>query len=115
MVSRQAYSRGMVWRNDHDRLDERRRRTHQAIVQKIDADPSLLAVPGKNIERWVRWSGYVPAVYAEWRGLLDRPWQEIRTILLSTDETAVRLRQSTPFVGILSQAERRAIYEQVGD
>ena len=38
------------WDNDHDRLDEIRRQCHIAIVAKIDADPTLLAVP-KFVER----------------------------------------------------------------
>ena len=105
----------MKWQNDHDRLDERRRQTHLAIVRKIDEDPSLLGVPSWNIERWVRWSGYLPAAYAEWLAILEQPWPDVRAILLATDEDATRLRQSTPFVGIVSRDERRAIYEQVGD
>ena len=105
----------MKWQNDHDRLDERRRRTHVAIVRKIDDDPSLLGVASRNIERWVRWSGYLPAAYAEWLTILEQPWSTVRTLLLATDEDAKRLRQSTPFVGILSKDERRSIYEQVGD
>lgn len=105
----------MKWQNDHDRLDERRRRTHVEIVRKIDEDPSLLRVPLTNIERWTRWSGYRPAAYAEWLAILEQPWSTIRAVLLATDEDATRLRQNTPFVGILSKDERRAIYEQVGD
>lgn len=102
------------WANPHDRLDEIRRRTHIAIATKIDADPSLLEVPRGNIRRWAGRMGRVPAAYAEWLRALDRPWPEIRHILVSSDENSVRMRQSTPFSGILSQQERLAIRGTVG-
>ena len=97
------------WDNDHDRLDEIRRQCHIAIAAKIDADPTLLAVPKRNIRRWAEQAGGTPPALAEWLGVIERPWPEIRRILVSSDENAIRLRQSTPFAGILSQRERYEI------
>ena len=101
------------WANDHDRLDEIRRRTHLAIAAKIDADPTLLDVPGRNIQRWTRHFGYLHPAYAEWLRILECPWSEVRKLLVADDEKSKRLRQSTPFVGVLSPWERRTIHESV--
>lgn len=98
-----------AWANDHDRLDEIRRQCHIAIAAKIDADPTLLAVPKQNIQRWAEQTGKTPPALAEWLDVLDRPWPDIRVILVSPEENATRLRQSTPFTGILSQRERYVI------
>ena len=101
------------WANDHDRLDEIRRRTHLAIATKIDVDPALLDVPGRNIQRWTRLLGYLHPAYAEWLSILESPWSEVRKLLVANDEKSKRLRQSTPFVGALSPWERRTIHESV--
>ena len=103
---------GPPWANPHDRLDEIRRRTHIAIAAKIDAD--LVEVPRRNIRRWAEQMGRMPCAYGEWLEALDRPWPEIRRILVSSDENSVQMRQSTPFSGILSQRERLAIRGTVG-
>jgi len=42
--------------------------------------------------------------------ILQRPWPEIRNILLNESEEGTRLRQSDPFCGILTPAERWEIY-----
>ena len=110
---RMAYE-GPPWANPHDRLDEIRRQSHMAIAAKIDADIALLEVSRKNIRRWAGQMGRMPAAYAEWLEVLERPWPEIRHILVSPDENSVRMRQSTPFSGILSQRERLTIRGTVG-
>lgn len=104
----------MRWANDHDRLDEMRRRTHVVIVAKIDADRALLSVSRANIKRWTEYQGYTPPAVAEWLEILDTyDWPRLRELLLATDQDAVRLRQRTPFVGILTLAERDAIRSAV--
>ena len=72
-----------AWSNDHDRLDEIWRRTHLAIVAKIDADPALLGLPQRNIQRWTELWGYLHPAYAEWLGILELPWPQVRHLLVS--------------------------------
>ena len=106
--------RHSAWDNDHDRLDEMRRRTHVAIAELIDADETLLEVPVANIRRWARDIGYMRPVDAEWLELLNEStWAEVRAVLTGTDEEPVRLRQSSPFAGILPQRERLRIHRAV--
>jgi len=44
--------------------------------------------------------------------ILQRPWPEIRSIRLDDSEEGTRLRQSDPFCGILTAAERWEIYRE---
>lgn len=84
---------------------------HAVIAQKIERDPKLLDVPRNNLKRWsARWENEVPAWYGEWRGIMNRPWAEIAAIITEPSEEGARLRQSSPFAGILSAAERKRIY-----
>ena len=94
----------------HALLDARRLATHREIAKRIDADPALLGKALGNIERWSRQMGRTPPALAEWQGLLRTlPWERIRPLLVQDDEESRRLRQSSPFVGILTQRERMEI------
>ena len=98
----------------HALLDARRLATHREIAKRIDADPSLLGKALGNIERWSRQMGRTPPALAEWQGLLRTlPWERIRPYLVQDDEESRRLRQSSPFVGILTQRERMEIRRAV--
>ena len=79
------------------------------IVARIDADPEHrgLAHAREVCRRWVE-GGNVPA--REWMRILDRPWEEIRAVLLDESDEGQRLRQSDPFVGILTPQERWTLY-----
>ena len=79
-------------------------RLAQAIVGKIDHDTSLL----EGVRDWA--SRRDAAAYREWCQILERPWPEIRAVLLDPGEEGKRLRQSSPFVGILTPRERWAFY-----
>jgi hypothetical protein len=85
----------------------------QAVVDKINGDPALLAAGARNLVRWrARRAGTLNRCDEEWDQLLKRSsWTTIRKILLDPCEEGKRLRASHPFVGILTEAERRAIYD----
>ena len=85
------------------------------IVAKIDLDPSRAGLDRARAvcARWVG-QGNVPA--REWVTILERPWPDIRSILLDESEEGNRLRQNDPFCGILTPVERWEIYrEAAGD
>lgn len=82
------------------------------IVEKIDADPERLGLAhAKSVcERWAA-KGIRPA--REWQQILsEKPWEEVRAILLDESDEGQRLRQTDPFCGILTPAERWAIYRE---
>lgn len=95
----------------HQQIDRRSLRMVRAIVAKIDADPDLRGLEhAKSVcRRWVE-RGNVPA--REWLGILARPWEEVRSLLLEESDEGQRLRQSDPFCGILTRQERWAIYRE---
>ena len=99
----------------HDQIDERSLAMARAIVAKIDRDSTKagLAKARATCQRWFR-ERPRPA-FGEWLKLLDRPWEEIREILLDGSEKGRRLRQSDPFCGILTPQERWEIYRQYRD
>jgi hypothetical protein len=94
---------------DHQGIDRRSLEMARRIVAKIDADPRGLEHARQVCVRWVE-RGNVPA--REWLGILERPWSEVRRILLEDSEESRRLRQNDPFCGILTPAERWEIYRE---
>lgn len=96
----------------HRVLDIRSLAMHAVIAQKIERDPSLLAIARANLQRWrERKAGSTPAWLEEWQEILRLPWPDIATIITAPDENATRLRQSSPFAGVLTSAERKKIYD----
>ncbi len=96
----------------HQEIDQRSLDLARAIAEKIDADPARAGLERARrvLDRWET------IVYASdlklWRQLLQRPWAEIREALLHSSEQGQRLRQSSPFCGILSPRERWAIWRR---
>lgn len=98
--------------SSHRLLEARSLAMHSVIAQKIERDPKLLDIPRNNLKRWsARWQDRAPAWHEEWRGIMNRPWREIAALITEPSEEAARLRQSSPFAGVLSAAQRRRIYE----
>ena len=98
--------------SDHERLEARSLALHSAIVRKIDRDPDLLRIPKRNLKRWrARSVGPAPIYLDEWSRILRKLWAEIAEFLVSRSEDAIRLRQSSPFAGVLTTAERKRIYD----
>ena len=96
----------------HQDIDRRSLHLAREIVGRIDRDPQRRGL-ARAIAVCSRWEREVPQqAVAEWRELLNRDWQEIRSVLLSEGEDGQRLRQSSPFCGILSPRERWRIYKE---
>jgi len=99
----------------HRIIEARSLAMHCLIARKIAADPALLDVARRNLEVWLaRYGDSPPRALEEWRELMGHPWVEIAAIITDPGETPARLRQSSPFAGILAPAERRRIYEAFG-
>lgn len=109
VATRSATARA-PWSN-HAVLDARSLALHAVIARKIERDPRLLAKARRNLDRWRKSRGREPHALAEWRTILARPWREVAALLVDPGEHATRLRQSSPFAGVLTPAERRKIYE----
>lgn len=98
--------------SSHRLLEARSLAMHAVIAEKIERDPNLLKIAHENLKRWrARWENQTPAWHQEWSGIMKRPWSEIAAIMTEPSAEGARLRQSTPFAGVLSTIERRRIYE----
>ena len=86
------------------------------VADKLEADPSLLRIPLKNIDRWIS-QGVLsaPEWFRQWRELLEaarRDAASLRSLLIilrSDTEEARRWRDFSPFAGVLSAEERRTL------
>lgn len=98
--------------SSHRLLEARSLAMHAVIARKIERDPKLLLIARGNIERWhARRGEQSPAWLSEWQEILNRPWEYIAALITEPSENGARLRQSSPFAGILTHQERRRIYE----
>ena len=84
----------------HKDIDARSLLLAEAVAEKIDANSELLA----GVREWV--GKQESSAYKEWQRILTHSWAEVKDILLENSDEGQRLRQSSPFVGILSPQER---------
>ena len=105
---------------DHAAVDERRRRMCTAVAEHVRRDPShvtrALARVDARLARAddsTRWSD------EQWRRLLlnalasPQGLDAVLAVLEDRTEDAARLRQSAPFVGVLSQDERSSLLAEL--
>jgi Protein of unknown function (DUF3018) len=98
--------------SSHRLLEARSLAMHAVIARKIERDPTLLEIAHRNIERWsARWKDGPPAWLKEWQEVLKQPWQLVAAIITEPSEHGARVRQSSPFAGVLTNEERWRIYE----
>lgn len=98
--------------SQHRLIEARSLALHCRIAQKINSDPTLLNVAKRNLQAWsAKHVDNPPRYLAEWRRILGRPWPEIAALITEQNEDAVRLRQSSPFAGVLTPAERKVVYD----
>ena len=94
----------------HEVIDRRSLALAHAVAVEIDRDPERQGLQ-KARETCARWFRDTPApALAEWLVILTQEWDQVRTVLLNEHEEGCRLRQSSPFCGILSPRTRWGIY-----
>ena len=78
------------------------------VAERLRASPVPLAAAQANLDRWSRQNAEAPSLlrcYAEWREILQRPIEDICEVLCAETDDGQRLRQNSPFAGVLSPAE----------
>lgn len=78
------------------------------VAARLRASPGLLEVARANLARWTRRNADAPLLvrcYEEWQSILRSPVDDVCDLLLAKTDEAQRLRQNSPFVGILAPAE----------
>jgi hypothetical protein len=92
----------------HELIDEVSLELGRCTAARLRQQPELLQLARENLTRWSLLNASAPALlrcYAEWREILDHPLEEICQLLSSETEEARRLRQNSPFAGVLSARE----------
>jgi hypothetical protein len=98
--------------NLQQRADERSKALHREVAKKLRKNPDLWAVPKDNISRWKKERESCASVIYEWeRILIHQSNEQILAILEGDSEEAARLRSSSPFTGILTDGERKQIFD----
>jgi hypothetical protein len=95
----------------HRIIEARSLAMHCLAAQKIMLDPALLDQVRRTLDAWrARYGKDAPRALGEWTAILRRPWPQIAAFITDPGERATRLRQSTPFAGILSARQRERVY-----
>ena len=93
----------------HPHIDARILDACRLIVQRIDEDAERFQIAFENLEGERARRGRLSRASEEWRAILDRPWAEIRALLLEESDEGQRLRSSHPFRGLINQGESHEI------
>ena len=92
-------------------LDELKRNIALAVVRDFTPTQIRAAILA-NLHRWRNQGAWVSA-YDEWQDIARRCDDgELLAAMLGRDDTATRLRESMPFVGLLPQSEVRRLHEE---
>lgn len=86
---------------------------HREIAARLmDSPVEVIGLARENLRRWIQVHEGTGTVYAlkEWQILLDtKSIPELVAIITEDSDEGQRLRQSTPFAGVLSDHERTEI------
>lgn len=93
---------------NHESIDAISLELGRRIAERLLQQPDLLRVAHENLDRWTLLNADASTLlrcYAEWQEILHRSLEEICALLSSDTEESRRLRQNSPFAGVLSARE----------
>lgn len=100
----------------HQDIDRRSIALHQAVAEKLRQDPSLLAIALANLDSWeTRGAGHAQPYLEAWRQIIGSGVDHCLQVMVEDSERSTALRQSSPFAGVLTDAERLAIFQAFRD
>jgi excisionase family DNA binding protein len=91
---------------------------HTAVAGRIVANPApLLAAAAINLRRLRRMhpEGRAWDWLDRWEAVLDEGVEAVLDALTSSAEYAVELRRTSPFAGILAEADRQAVLDRLAE
>ena len=93
----------------HQQIDTRSRAMHALVAAKIRANPALFDHVKVTLARWRTIVSASSQPYLiEWESLVNEGLEPCLAIAVQNSQRADALRQSSPFTGILTNAERFA-------
>jgi hypothetical protein len=78
------------------------------VASGLPQHPEWIELARNNLDRWALQNREAPSLlrcYEEWRELLKRPVAEICALLTAETEEGQRIRQNSPFAGVLPARE----------
>ena len=93
---------------NHTETDQVSMELARRVAERMRWQPEVVGFARANLARWSQQNISAPSLlrcYAEWQQILSRPVEEICALLCSESDNAQRLRQNSPFAGVLSPAE----------
>ncbi|MEI6075166.1 MAG: hypothetical protein WCS94_06305 [Verrucomicrobiota bacterium] len=78
------------------------------VAERICWQLAVMVVARVNLARWSQQNHSEPSLlrcYAEWEQILAHPVEETCLLLVAESDDAQRLRQNSPFAGVLTPAE----------
>ena len=102
--------------NKHQVIDMRLVALHRIVRERLLSCPAeVRQIAAANLKRWAA-RGIDCDADREWRAILNDFSDELLAdFLISPSETATRLRQSTPFPGVVTESERRQVFLMYAD
>lgn len=97
---------------NHSPIDQVSLELARQTAERLREQPELVAIARMNLARWSRLNHSTPSLlrcYAEWEQILAHPLDEVCDLLCAKTDNAQRLRQNSPFVGVLTPAEVWAV------
>lgn len=96
-------------RMGHEYQDAVSLEIHRRVAAGLPTRPEWMVMARENLARWMERNADSPGLmrcYLEWVGLLDRlSVAEVCGILTAATDEGQRLRQNSPFVGMLGPQE----------
>jgi len=102
----------MTHHRSHQWIDERSLALARATAEKLRRDAALFAVAQANLQRWKATLSPWPGALKEWEECIASGKEAVIALLTEDSPRGRRLRQSSPFVGVLTVAERNAIFRR---
>lgn len=93
---------------NHSETDQVSLELARRIAERMRWQPELIDFARANLARWSQQNASAPSLlrcYAEWQQILSRPVEDICALLCSETDNAQRLRQNSPFAGVLTPTE----------
>jgi hypothetical protein len=100
----------------HQLLDGLALAYHRAVAVKLRAAPEeVVRTARENLARWLASGSFdsgTAASLREWQSILDRSTlEQLLALITAETDDGQRLRQSSPFAGVLTDGERSEIMD----
>ena len=92
----------------HEVHDEIGLEIGRRVAARLREQLALLQIARDNLDRWSRRNAHAESLlrcYREWAAILERPLDDVCEILCADTEEGRRLRQNSPFAGVLPPSE----------